>query len=115
MTNRYFAYCRKSTEDEDHQVLSLESQKKELERFADREKLRVIDAQSEAKSAKTPGRPVFDELLRRVERGEADGILAWHPDRLARNALDGGRIIHLLDTGALVNLRFPTYTFENTS
>lgn len=113
--NRYFAYCRKSTEDEDHQVLSIESQQKELVRYAERENLRVIETREEAKSAKSPGRPIFNELLRRIERGEADGILAWHPDRLARNALDGGMIIHLLDTGKLVSLKFPTYTFENTS
>lgn len=58
---------------------------------------------------------MFDGLLASIERGEADGILTWHPDRLARNALDGGRVIHLLDTGKLGDLKFPTYTFENTS
>ena len=113
--NRYFSYCRKSSEDDDHQVLSIESQRQELKRFAERENLTIVAVLEEAKSAKSPGRPVFNELIKRVGRGEADGILAWHPDRLARNALDGGMVIHLLDTGKLTSLRFPTYTFENTS
>jgi site-specific DNA recombinase len=113
--NHYFVYCRKSTEDEDHQILSIESQRQELKRYAEREGLRTIALNEEARSAKSPGRPIFNEMLKRIERGEADGILAWHPDRLARNALDGGQIIHLLDTGRLTSLRFPTYTFENTS
>ncbi len=53
-------------------------------------------------------------MLDTLERGEANGILAWHPDRLARNSVDGGRIIHMLDTGTLKNMKFPTMTFENT-
>ena len=52
-------------------------------------------------------------MLKRIETGEADGILAWHPDRLARNSVDGGRIVYLLDQTSLRDLKFATFTFEN--
>ena len=42
------------------------------------------------------------------------GVLIWNPDRLARNAVDGGKIIHLIDNKQLVSLRFPTFWFEPT-
>src|SRR5437879_13863902 len=94
--------------------MSIQSQLQELKRHAQRDRLHIVAELQEAQSAKNPGRPVFNEMLRRIGHGEATGILAWHPDRLARNALDGGQILHLLDTGKLLDLRFPTYTFENT-
>ena len=113
---RYFHYCRKSTEDDDHQVASLDSQQSENERrFIGLPGIEIVDTYREARSAKTPGRPLFAEMLDRIERGEADGIIAWHPDRLARNSVDGGRLVYLLDTGKLKDLKFSTYTFENSS
>jgi hypothetical protein len=54
-------------------------------------------------------------MIRRIERGEAQAILAWHPDRLARNSIDGGRVIYLLDTGKLRDLCFGNFSFENSS
>jgi site-specific DNA recombinase len=113
---KYFAYCRRSSEAEDRQVMSIESQRGELRRlFGAMPNVAIVDWCTESKSAKSPGRPLFDQLISRIERGEASGIVAWAPDRLARNSIDGGRLIYLLDTGKLMDLKFATYTFENNS
>src|ERR1035438_3800570 len=96
--NRFFLYARKSTDVEDKQILSIDAQINELREFAVRENLNIVAELIEKQSAKTPGRPIFNDMLARIEAGEADGILAWHPDRLARNSIDGGQIIYLLDT-----------------
>ncbi|BDI31509.1 recombinase [Capsulimonas corticalis] len=110
----YFIYNRKSQEDDARQVQSIGDQRKLNEELVERLGLDVVECLDEAMSAKRPGRPVFSEMLERIERGEASGIIAWHPDRLARNAVDAGRIIDLLDTGRLTDLKFHSYTFENT-
>ncbi|MBI2042757.1 MAG: recombinase family protein [Candidatus Nealsonbacteria bacterium] len=112
--NNFFLYARKSTDVEDKQVRSIEDQIAELRAFAKQENLNIIDVFIEKQSAKIPGRPIFNEMIEKIERGEANGILAWHADRLARNSVDGGRIIYLLDTGKLASLKFPTLWFENT-
>jgi len=111
---RYIIYARKSTEDEDHQILSIESQLAELREFAAKEKLEIVASLCEAKTAKEPGRTKFAEMLKQIEQNKADGILSWHPDRLARNAVDGGKIIHMIDRGLIKSLKFPTFWFEPT-
>ena len=106
-------YTRKSTDAEDKQVLSIEAQINELREFAEREHITIVAELIEKQSAKIPGRPIFNAMLERIVAGEADGILAWHPDRLARNSVDGGRIIYLLDTEQIKTLKFPTFRFES--
>ena len=111
---RYIIYTRKSTEDEDRQILSIEAQLVELKEFAAKEKLEIVASLYEAKTAKEPGRTKFAEMLQKIERGEADGIISWHPDRLARNSVDGGKIIYMIDRGLIKSLKFPTFWFEPT-
>jgi site-specific DNA recombinase len=107
---KYFIYCRKSTEDEDRQMLSIDAQISELNDIARANELVVVNAFTESKSAKGPGREVFNDLLQRIERGEANAILSWKLDRLARNFDDGGRIIGMLQRGVIQEIR----TFEKT-
>lgn len=92
--------------------MSITSQRSELERKFGVD-VEIVEVIEEAYSAKAPGRPLFNAMMERIERGEAQGLVAWAPDRLARNSVDGGRIVYLLDTGVLRDLKFATYTFEN--
>ncbi len=110
----YFIYARKSTDDDQHQLLSIPAQIDELRTFAQKEGLNIVDTVVESKTAKVPGRELFNQMLDRIEKGEAQGILAWHPDRLARNAVDAGRVVYLLDRNILDDLKFPTFWFQNT-
>lgn len=114
MNNQYFLYARKSTDVEDKQVLSIEAQLAELRTYGANEHLSIIEEIVEKQSAKSPGRPQFNAMLSRIVAGEANAIVGWHPDRLSRNSVDGGRIIYLLDTGRIVALKFPTFWFEPT-
>jgi site-specific DNA recombinase len=110
----YFLYTRKSEEDEGRQIQSIGDQLKIGKRLAQECGIFIVDVFEESRSAKRPGRPIFNEMIRRIEVGEADGIIAWHPDRLSRNAVDAGVLIDLLDRGKLRDLKFDSYKFENT-
>jgi len=112
--SKFFLYARKSTDEPDRQILSIEAQIDELKEFAKREHLEIIETFIESQTAKEPGRPIFNNMLSLIEKGKASGILAWHPDRLARNSIDGGKIIYLCDLGKIKELKFPTFWFDST-
>ncbi len=107
---KHFIYCRKSSEDDDRQALSIVAQLSELDAIARANNLQIVETLTESKSARNPGREVFNDMLRRIEAGEAKGILTWKLDRLARNFDDGGRIIGMLQRGVIEEIR----TFEKT-
>ena len=106
-------YARKSTEAADRQVQSLEDQIKNLRALAKREGLGAPVVYEEARSAKDPGtRPEFNRLVADVQAGRVDGILAWNMSRLARNAVDGGLVAYLLQTGRLRFIQTPERTYR---
>jgi site-specific DNA recombinase len=107
---KHFIYSRKSSEDDDRQALSIVAQLSELNAIAEANGLAIAETFTESRSAKEPGREVFNEMLRRIEGGEANAILTWKLDRLARNFDDGGRIIGMLQRGVIQEIR----TFEKT-
>ena len=110
---KYFLYARKSEEDENRQILSIDSQKEKAKvLFPD---IKVVDVLEESKSAFTPyERTVFYEMIERIKAGEADGIIAWHPDRLSRNEVDAATITYLVRTGVIKDLKFGSYNFDNS-
>jgi len=102
---RYVIYARKSSESEDRQALSIQSQIIEMKEIAKREKLKIVRIFQESKSAKEPGRPVFNEMVQMFQKGKAEGILCWKLDRIARNPIDAGSIQWLLQKETIKRIK----------
>lgn len=103
---KYFLYARKSSESEDRQVQSIDDQVNRLKILADELKLDIKKIYTEAKSAKKPNnRPLFDEMIQKIEKGEADGILCWQINRLSRNPVDSGKLSWILQRGILKSIQ----------
>ena len=104
---KYFIYARKSSESEDRQVQSIDDQVNRLRQLATDLNLDIKKIYTEAKSAKKPNnRPLFDEMIQRIENGEADGILCWQINRLSsRNPIDSGQLSWLLQRGILKSIQ----------
>jgi len=112
---KYLLYARKSTESEERQVLSIESQVKEMLQLAEREGLEVVEIRRESHSAKAVGqRPVFNEILEDIRQGKFNGILTWAPDRIGRNAGDLGMVVDLMDQKLLLDIRTFGQRFSNS-
>ncbi len=110
----YFVYPRKSSEQEDRQVASIDSQIRELNDVAKNDKLSVVATLEESHSAKHPGRPIFNKMVEGIEKGEANALLVWNASRISRNSIDTGKIIYLFDIGKLLEVRTPSQVFRNT-
>lgn len=112
---KYLLYARKSTESEERQILSIDSQVKEMLQLAEREGLEVMEIRRESHSAKATGqRPVFNEIINDIRAGKFNGIMTWAADRLSRNAGDLGKLVDLMDEQLLVDIRTYGQRFSNS-
>jgi len=111
---KYGLYARKSAESDERQTLSIESQKKEMEEIALKNKLSIEKTYEEKHSAKkSRSRPSFINLITDLEREIINSILVWSPDRLSRNAGDLGDLVDLMDKGKLQEIRTYNQIFSN--
>lgn len=112
---KYCLYARKSTESEEQQVLSIDSQIKEMVKIAERDGLEIAEIRKESHSAKAVGqREVFNELIKDIKATKFSGILTWAPDRLSRNAGDLGALVDLMDQKLLLEIRTYNQKFTNS-
>jgi DNA invertase Pin-like site-specific DNA recombinase len=104
MNNFYIGYYRKSTDTEDKQILSLPDQKRVIKDFAPSKNLYIPRKFNfeESKSAKSPGRPVFNHTVELLKQGKAKGVVAYKSDRLTRNFTDLGTLVDLIESGVEV-------------
>jgi site-specific DNA recombinase len=108
---KYIAYMRKSTIGKERQSLSISQQRAKIkEQFND---LDIIEWLFDEQSAFGIGRLSFKRMMEMLDSGKADGIVAWHPDRLSRNEIDAAAITYRLRS-SIKNLKFCSYFFENS-
>jgi DNA invertase Pin-like site-specific DNA recombinase len=112
---RYLLYCRKSTESDELQALSIDSQEKEMKELAERQGLNVVEVRRESHSAKESGqRPVFQSVIQDIRVGKFNGLIAWDPSRISRNAGDLGMIVDLMDQGMIIDIHTHGQRFTNS-
>lgn len=97
----YDIYIRRSSDDTDHQIASLESQKDILSKLVKENKLKIARTVEESMSAKQPGRPIFNEEVQRIQQGIIQGLIVWDLSRCSRNPVDSGTLSWLLQKETL--------------
>lgn len=116
MSEKYFIYCRKSTNDDSKQLQSIETQKRLLLETAQKNNLKIVDTLEERKSASIiDNRPIFNEMLDRIDNGEADGILTWQINRLSRNLTELEKITNRLESGVIKVIKTPSDEYRSSS
>ncbi len=113
---RYYVYIRKSEERQERQLLSLQAQLREIKARFPSIKIVGQPIEESTSAFKPNNRPLFAKMLKDIDLGKAEGIIAYHPNRLSRNEKDASEITYRLrdKTSNLQDLKFVNYTFSNS-
>lgn len=103
MLKRYFSYIRVSTLRQGQQGTSLDEQRAAIRHYALRWNLPIVEEFEEKETAAKLGRPIFNQMLKALKQGRADGVIIHKIDRSARNLKDWANLGELLDQGSEVH------------
>lgn len=95
--NKYFSYVRVSSERQT-EGMSLEEQTRQVKLYAERKGLDVVQEFVEVDSASELNRPVFTEMISKIDANVA-GVIFHSIDRSARNLYDQSKIYTLIQNG----------------
>jgi site-specific DNA recombinase len=104
-----FGYVRVSTVKQGDGV-SLEAQKDAILEYASRRGLAICQWFEEKETAAKEGRPVFNQMVAKLRRGDAAGLVTHKIDRSARNYHDWAVISDLADGG--IDFHIATESFD---
>lgn len=93
--------------------MSLQEQRSEIERYAAQRSLNIVEWLEERETAARSGRRVFADMMKRLRRGEASGVIIHKIDRSARNLRDWADVAELTDAG--IEVHFTRESLDMTS
>lgn len=92
-----YGYVRVSTVKQGTHGVSLQEQRAAIERYCANNSLTIINWFEERETAAKGGRPVFSNMLRLLQMGQADAVVIHKIDRSTRNLRDWANLGELID------------------
>src|SRR5215468_4978011 len=100
---QFYGYVRVSTAKQGEKGVSLQEQRDAIERYTQRNGLKISEWFEERETAAKRGRPIFNKMLKLLRSGKADGLIIHKIDRSARNLRDWADLGQLIDAGIQVH------------
>lgn len=107
--NKFYGYARVSTAKQGEGV-PLQEQREAIARHAECHGFTMVGWFEEMETAAKRGRPIFNQMLKALRAGQADGVIIHKIDRSARNLKDWADLGELIDQG--IDVRFANESLD---